>query len=88
MEICQKKKQVFQKEDPALAVTLKEIMKKLEVMDSWQKDHQKQSCSIENSSQQNWRASLERELISMTQEQKIRWDSQSRNSAESQKSNF
>ena len=77
LESTPKNNQVFQKEDPALAVTLQEIMKKLEDMNNWQKEHQKQSCS-QNSSQKNWRQSPERELVSMTQEQKARWESQDR----------
>jgi hypothetical protein len=72
------KKQVFRKTDPALAVTLQEIMSKLEVMNKWQKDHQNQTCNTGNSSQANWRASPKRELVSMTQEQKLRWESQDR----------
>ena len=81
--VISKNKPVFQKADPSMAVTLKEIMKKLEKMDKWQKDHQAQPCSVgsvnpQNSSQQNWRQSPAREMVSMTQEQKARWESQDR----------
>ena len=87
-EISKIQKPVFQKADPAMAVTLQEIMKKLEVMDKWQKNHQIQTCNqsnanLQNSSQQNWRQSPVRELVSMTQEQKARWDSKDRNLSQS-----
>ena len=80
IEVVANKNKVFQKEDPSLAVTLKDIMKKLETMTEWQKDHQKQTCNQgnQNSSQKNWRQSSEREMVSMTQEQKARWESQDR----------
>ena len=88
-EISKIQKPVFQKADPAMAVTLQEIMKKLEVMDKWQKNHQIQTCNqsnanLQNSSQQNWRQPPIRELVSMTQEQKARWESQDRDYALSQ----
>ena len=74
---------VFQKADASMAVTLQEIMQRLESMDKWQKDHQSQSYTQgiqnhQNSSQLNWRQSTSKEMVSVTQEQKARWESQDR----------
>jgi hypothetical protein len=80
----QKSKQGFQKVDPSMAVTLQKIMNKLEGMEHWQKTHKNEICQNVNASQKNWRIPPPMETVSMTQEQKARWDSQNRNSSQSQ----